>query len=158
VAVVVLMVSTGVGAQVAMVSSGPVAQPVLEAVQASGEVLREIDDPWSGTRWQLLSNAEHPEAPRRLVLVELGRKAAAGLSAAEAARPTLPRPVIHPGDQLIVEEHTPVVDASLQAVAMGQATVGAWFDVRLKLGGQVLHVLALGPGRALLQAGPGGRS
>jgi hypothetical protein len=79
------------------------------------------------------------------------------VNAVAAAKPVPPRPVIHQGDLLIVEEHTAVVDASLQAVAMGQAVVGAWLNVRLKLGGKVLQVVALGAGRAALQAEPGGR-
>ncbi len=40
-----------------------------------------------------------------------------------AARAT-PAPVIHPGDALVVEEHTAVVDARLEAVALGSAAAG----------------------------------
>jgi flagella basal body P-ring formation protein FlgA len=52
----------------------------------------------------------------------------------------------------MVEEHTPIVEAHLEAVALGSAAVGEEFDVRLRVGGKVLRAVALGPGRAELQA------
>jgi len=146
----------GAGGRDVLASSGATpALPVLETARVASPVLREINDPWTGARWQMQRDEEHPGGPHRLLLVDAGHAPVA--SAAVMARPAAPRPVIHPGDLLIVEEHTPVVDASLQAVALGQATAGSWLEVRLKLGGRVLRALALGPGRAVLQAETGGR-
>jgi hypothetical protein len=158
-ALALLMVAAGAGAQQktgehdAILASGSPGT-VLQAARASGPVLREIDDPWTGARWQLQRDEDHPGGPHRLLLVELGHAPVAGGAAAAPAKQPL---VIHPGDPLTVEEHTAVVDASLEAVALGQATAGMWFEARLKIGGRVLRVLALGPGRAILQAEPGGR-
>jgi hypothetical protein len=62
-------------------------------------------------------------------------------------------PVIHPGDRLIVVEHSPTVEASLQAVALGTAATGSPMDARLVIGGHVVRVVALGPGRAAFVSG-----
>ena len=51
---------------------------------------------------------------------------------------------------MVVEEHTAVVDARLEAVALGPAAIGSPFEVRLKIGGKVVRVVALAPGRAAL--------
>jgi hypothetical protein len=66
-------------------------------------------------------------------------------------------PVIRVGDRLIVEEHTAVVDAVLEARALNPAAVGAPLDVRLTIGGNVVRVVALGSGRAALVAEAGMR-
>jgi flagella basal body P-ring formation protein FlgA len=58
--------------------------------------------------------------------------------------------VIRAGDRLIVEENTAVVEARLEAVALGAAAPGSTFNVRLRIGGRVLRAVALGPGRAAL--------
>jgi flagella basal body P-ring formation protein FlgA len=49
-----------------------------------------------------------------------------------------------------VEESSPVVEARLEAVALGPAVVGSAFNVRLKIGGKIVRALALAPGRAAL--------
>ena len=119
--------------------------PLLSASQ----VFREIDDPHSGAVWVLLRDPDRPAGPGRLLL---------------AAQPSSPRPrapkhlppigqgqpVIHAGDALIVEEHTAVVDARLAAIALAPAAKGALLQARLKIGGKVVHVTALAPGRAML--------
>jgi flagella basal body P-ring formation protein FlgA len=64
----------------------------------------------------------------------------------------LTRPVIRAGDRLVVEENTAVIEARLEAVALGPAALGSSFDVRLKLGGKVARAVALAPGRAAFQA------
>jgi hypothetical protein len=138
-----------------IITSGRAAELTPGAAQASGAMLGEIDDPWTGARWQMQRSEEYPAGPYRLRLVDAGH--VPSVNAVVVAKPAPPRPVIHPGDLLTVEEHTAVVDASLQAVAMGQAVVGEWLNVRLKLGGKVLQVMALGAGRAAFQAEPGGR-
>lgn len=67
------------------------------------------------------------------------------------------RPAIHPGERLIVEENTSVVEARLEAVALGPAAIGAPFDARLAIGGRVVRVVALGAGRARIQTKAGVR-
>jgi hypothetical protein len=57
-------------------------------------------------------------------------------------------PVIHAGDALIIEENSALVEARLEAVALGPAESGWAFNARLKIGGNVVRVVALGPGRA----------
>ena len=59
-------------------------------------------------------------------------------------------PMIRSGDALIVAEHTAVVDARLEATSLGPAVAGAEFPARLRIGGKVVRVIALAPGRAEL--------
>jgi hypothetical protein len=47
-----------------------------------------------------------------------------------------------------VEEHTEVVDVRLEAVALEPAVKSAHFKARLKIGGQVVRVVAVSSGRA----------
>ncbi len=125
---------------------------IVAEAPAITQVVREIDDPHSGARWLLLRNREHPAGPGRLVLLGERENAAGrrdlgvrGDLAAEVA--PLP-PVIRSGDRLIVEEKTAVVEARLEAVALGPAAPGSAFRVRLSIGGRVARAVALGPGRA----------
>jgi hypothetical protein len=60
------------------------------------------------------------------------------------------RPMIRAGDHVRVEEHSAVVDARLEAVALGSASAGSVFNVRLAIGGKVMRAIADGPGRATL--------
>ena len=92
----------------------------------------------------------HPGGPGRLVLVAGPgiEPASAGSSdrkrpARSAAKLAPLHPVIHAGDALIVEEHTAVVDARLEAVALGPAVEGASFGARLKIGGRVVRAVAV---------------
>jgi hypothetical protein len=57
--------------------------------------------------------------------------------------------VIHAGDHLVVEEDTPVVSSQLEATAIGSAAIGHAFEARLKIGGKIVHAVALGMGRAV---------
>jgi hypothetical protein len=119
-----------------------------EPEPASGEIVREIDDLHTGARWLLMRDPVHPGGPGRLVLV-------GGLRG--IVRPSEPGiepllPVIHAGDRLIVEEHTAVVEARLEAVALGPAVIGSPLDARLKIGGNVVRVVAMAPGRAAFLA------
>jgi hypothetical protein len=144
-------------------------------VSAPGPIIREIDDPSAGRRWLLVRDPAHPGGPGRLLLVSGSRAAApmprsrvAGaqspLSPPAASSPQAPgdsafmsapksvplsAPMIHAGDALVVEENTPVVDARLTATALGPAAGGAGFNARLTLGGRIVRVLALAPGRAV---------
>ncbi len=131
---------------------------------AGGQLYREIDDPHNGDRWLLVRNEEFPGGPGRMVRVVAARNAAggsfglAGQTTGQPATETAPAlPVIRPGDRLIVEEHTAVVDARLEARALMPAAVGAAFSARLMIGGQVVRVVALGPGRAVLEPVTGAR-
>ena len=141
------------GAQV-LVSSGKVAS--LQG-QAQEGIVREIDDPHTGDRWLLMRNSQFPGGPGRLVLATAHRNAIGGASGRTAGQPGEAQiiPVIHAGDKLIIEEHSAVVDAVLEARAINTATAGAPLDVRLTLGGRVVRVVALGPGRAARQTETG---
>lgn len=105
--------------------------------------VREIDDPNSGARWLLYPSKDG--GPGRLVLV-----ANSGPRGTATAAPILPQPVIRAGDRIVLEEHTAVVDARLEAVALGPAAPGASLRVRLAVGGRVIAAVALAPGRAQL--------
>jgi hypothetical protein len=52
---------------------------------------------------------------------------------------------------VVVEETSAVAEARLGAVALESATEGSSFNARLEIGGKVVRVLALGPGRAVFQ-------
>jgi hypothetical protein len=142
-----------------MISSGGLA-PVRASVAAQdsgqSEILREIDDPHNGDRWLLMRNRQAPGGPGRLVRVAVGHKTVGG-ALAPAAGESVSAPVIRSGDRLIVEEHTALVDAVLEARALSPAMAGATFDARLTMGGGLVRVVALGPGRAALAAGTGAR-
>jgi hypothetical protein len=107
--------------------------------------LREIDDPHSGARWLLVKDLAHPGGPGHLVRVKRDETAGAGSRLAV--------PMIHTGDHVVVEEHSEVVDAVLEAVALGPAVEGGLFSARLNVGGRVLRVAAIAPGRAQLRLG-----
>ncbi len=110
----------------------------VEGVEASG-IAREIDDPSSGDRWLLVRSDGFPGGPGRLFLVSrdesqefppvLVHNPPAGASV----------PVIRAGDTLAVEEHTELIDARFEAIALGPARTGDVFRVRVKLGGAVLR-------------------
>ncbi len=141
-------------------SSARLPQPATLAVSsrvagaAQGEVVREIDDPNTGARWLLMRNDQHPSGPGRLVLAAGGRNRPAISASMAAGQGSEVRvlPVIRTGDRLVVEEHTPVVDAVLDAQALNPAMRGETFNVRLTIGGKVMRAVALGPGRAKFEA------
>jgi hypothetical protein len=132
-----------------MLSSGRLDWAGIE-YNGQGEILREIDDPHNGDRWLLIRNDQYPGGPGRLVRIAIGQPTseAAMQQSARQAEVVL---VIHSGDRLTVEEHTPVVDAVLEARALRPAAAGAVFEVRLAIGGKVVRAVALGPGRAALE-------
>lgn len=125
--------------------------PRLAQVEALAEVVREIDDPHTGAHWLLMRDSSHPGGPDRMVLVKsVGDPVLQNKTAVEPPRVEL-RPVLHAGERLIVEENTPLVEARLEAVALGPAAIGSALAVRLTIGGKVVRALALAPGRAVLQ-------
>jgi hypothetical protein len=144
-------------AQVLLLPEGTT--PVSVESQAPGKILREIDDPHTGDRWLLVRNGKLAGGPGWLVRVAAYRKKSGDAAlqiAGQLGNAAFP-PVIRAGDRLIVEEHTARVDARLEARALNPAAQGAALDVRLAIGGKVLRVVALGPGRAALQAEAGVR-
>jgi hypothetical protein len=134
--------------------------------QDRGQAIREIDDGATGDRWLLVRDATDPGGPGRMVLVASANEGSGGgagsqtaqssamkAANAAAARPAIHR-VIHAGDALVVEEHSAVVDARLEATALASAVIGMEFAARLKIGGKVVRVTALAPGRAALVPEP----
>jgi len=155
----------GQAAEKAASSSPVMLSPV---ASSASEVVREIDDPHSGTHWLLMRDENHPGGPGRLVPVEEFKKAqlekakidsqnversspTGGNSMVANPVPASLHPIVRAGDRLIVEEHTSVLDARLEAVALAPAAAGATLNVRLKIGGKVVRALVLEPGRATLQ-------
>lgn len=125
------------------------------AAAAGGQLVREIDDPSTGERWLLVRNERDPGGPGRLVLAGTGRNGMDGARERVQSRgqdqEPLALPVIRLGDRLVIEEHTAVIDAVLEARALDTAARGSTLDVRLTIGGKVMRAVALGPGRAELQ-------
>jgi hypothetical protein len=126
------------------------AQSPMGANESASRAVREIDDPHSGARWVLVKDAAHPGGPGRLVPVEADRHATSGVKTAAAREADAP--VIHAGDRILVEEHTEVVDAVLEAVALGPAPEHGALHARLRIGGRVVRVVAVAAGRATLSA------
>ena len=118
---------------------------------AANEVVREINDASLGSRWLLVNDTQNPGGPGRMILVPVQKDASALLHAA-VGRDTKPPLIVHAGDNIVVEEHFKFVDARLAARALSPATEGAAFNARLAIGGRIVHVTAIAPGRASLAA------
>jgi len=150
-----------------MISSGravvPSAGPDSAPGTAAGDVVKEIDDPENGNRWLLMRDPSHPSGPGLLRLA--GMPASRGLEQQEGARhgepaqaslpptalePAPVLPVIRAGDRIMVEQHTRVVDARLEAVAISPARAGAVFRARLLMGGGMIRAVAVAAGRATM--------
>jgi hypothetical protein len=116
---------------------------------ALGAVLKTVEDPSTELQWLLIEDPAHPGGPGQLVSVKSGAGRAHPPRGVE--RVAQERPVIRMGDAVQVEEHSAVVDASLQAVALSSAVPGGTLRVRLRIGGRMLKTRALGPGRAVLE-------
>ena len=130
---------------------GAGASPHSEDGAPHERLLRVIDDPSTRARWLLYQDSEHPGRPARLVSVPLEQGDAGRVSSPPKESDDRPRaPILHAGDRLTVEEHTPVADSILAAVALGQAAEGRELYVRLQIGGKVVRAVAEGPGRARL--------
>jgi hypothetical protein len=123
--------------------------------RAAEEIVREIHDPATGDRWLLKRDDQHPDRPGRMVLVAPEKLSPAPARAflgevSEKRGSGSPVAMIHAGDYLIVEEHTSLLDAVFEAVALTPARAGGTFRVRLSIGGRVVNAVAVAPGRALL--------
>lgn len=115
------------------------------------ELLREIDDPNLGRRWLLYRDSGHPGGPGRLVLAGSMAPDRSHISASGSEGiASTSRPVIRGGDPVVLEESTPIVDARLQAIALGPALEGSRLKVRLAIGGKVVAAIAIAPGRVEL--------
>jgi hypothetical protein len=125
------------------------ASPGPEAGAVRGRLVRVMDDPSTGARWLLYEDTEHPGRPGKLIAVSL-EQAAGSQAFSRTGEADRARVAVHAGDLLTVEEHTPVADSTLAAVALGQAREGEELEVRLKIGGRVVKAVAEGAGRARL--------
>ena len=133
------------------VSFHPGPRAVAEPMAVPVHVFREIRDPQSGADWVILPNAANPGGPGRMVLEAQVSPSRATTEAKKVA----PVVTVHLGDRLVVEEHTRVAEAYLEAVALEPAVAGGSFHVRLKIGGKVVRVVAIAPGRAALAPSTG---
>ena len=129
----------------------PAPPPESDAKQAA---IRVVHDPHTGVNWLLERTPDRPGGPGRMIpatleQLKLIRSADTGNPNRTAGVIVQP-PVIRAGDRIIVEERTAVVEARLAAIALGPAKNGAPFNARLAIGGKVLRVTALGPGRAAI--------
>ena len=108
------------------------------ALEPDGEVLRQIEDPSTGDLWLLAARPKPPWRTGTPGACPATRATRRGRYSAGRAQPLSAgeRPVIRTGDALMVEEHTAVVDARLEAVALESAAKGAHFKARLKIGRQ----------------------
>ncbi|MGA7857773.1 MAG: hypothetical protein WCA11_07605 [Terracidiphilus sp.] len=147
-----------IAAFIALAVCTPAQEPLamLKVSRTVPTVIREIDDPHTGMRWVLLRNPVHPAGPAHVALVDNGKNEiqiggarspdVQRVPASEAPRPL----IVHRGDRLIVEENTATIEARLEAIAMGAAARGGEIQARLKIGGKLVKVVALGAGRAAL--------
>jgi hypothetical protein len=117
-----------------------------------GDIVREIDDPNTGARWLLLRDRSHPGGPGRLVLANESGNGGEPREPGAAPNLAVATPAVRSGDRLVVEESTAMVEARLDAVALGPAAIGSTVQARLAIGGKVVRAVVLAPGRAALQA------
>ncbi len=134
-----------------ILSSGTASALAQGLPAVGGEILREIDDPHNGNRWLLVTDPSHPGGPALLLLATRGATNPPAAALGVPPRTASSAPVIRPGDRVIVEESSTLVEARLEAVAMGPAPAGGAFNVRLLLGGAVIRAIAIASGRAAFQ-------
>lgn len=134
----------------------PLSSDLSAGPRAAGQVLGEIDDPATGGRWLLFRDAVHFPGPGWLVWIANSNHACEaeppeyGQRAKEQSRMRSSQFVIHSGDLLLLEQHTAVLDAKLEATALEPAILGEVLKVRLKVTGKVVLAVATGTGRANL--------
>jgi hypothetical protein len=134
-------------------------QASFDGTAASGRLVKEIDDPNSGTRWLLVRDKANPGGPGRLERAPQGRDPETLERQVQGPSGVGNGPVsmIRAGDKLVVEEHSAAADAYLEGVALGPAGTGSALNVRLSIGGRVVRAVAVAHGRAALEAATGGR-
>lgn len=120
-------------------------------------VVGAMDDRNTNLRWLLVKDEQHLSGPGRLVAIQASAwdSAAAGDEAARSQRlGSAPvRLLIKTGDRVVVEEHTRIFDARLEAVALEAASAGSNLRVRLRLGGKIVDAVAIGPGLVKMATG-----
>jgi hypothetical protein len=129
--------------------------PMAESNQAlnGSTALRVVVDPaLNSSCWILKRDPNHPQGPGRWVQAPI-KESSIPFGKGDSIRATgIPRmpvhPVIRPGDQLVIGESSDLVEARLQAVALGRAASGEILEVRLRTTGKVLRAVALAPGLA----------
>jgi hypothetical protein len=114
------------------------------------EIFREVDDPSLGTIWVLLRDPAAPGGPGRWVSATESNEIPRG-GTKERVRTAARIPMIRAGEPLLVEEHSAVVDARLEATALCSAAKGDELQARLKIGGKVVRAVVAAPGRAVLE-------
>lgn len=129
----------------------------------ASEIIRTIDDPNLGDRWLLMRSAGQFGGPGRLLRTrqEGVQSSATFLGGSTKPAPSGTDPATDPatdpswrvraGEPVLVEEHSAVVDAYLEGVALGPASAGTLFRVRLRVGARIVDAVAMGPGRAVLK-------
>ena len=150
--IMLLLAAAACGQETRLVVSGA---PLQNSAQTAdrvpevppGDIVREIDAPHTGDRWLLIRDARHPGGPGLLLLVSFVRVE----SRQTKSELKMPAPIIRAGDRVIVEESTPVMEARLEAIALGPAIAGSILNLRLVLGGKVVRAVATGPSRAIYQ-------
>jgi hypothetical protein len=123
----------------------------LLSVPTRYRAVRAIEDRGTHQQWLLVKDLSHPSAPALLVQAPGYRSRLQPTEFDSCSSRSVPRfslPVIHVGDPIIVSEHTAISDAQLGATALEAAAAGEPLNVRLKIGGQILHAIANAPGRA----------
>lgn len=119
-------------------------------------VVREISDPATGERWLLEHDPAVPGGPGRLVRAATDEDEPKQTAGAQSRNEKAWSPcVVRAGDRVIVEEHTTVMDAELEGVALNGAQSGMKLRVRLKIGGKIVNVVAQGPGRVAIPTAAG---
>ncbi len=160
-------------------SAGPHSDPadpgssaMIQQARSGIRKLKQIDDAGTHLHWILIRDDARPGGPGRLVQASQVAESAAQRSTSEMLTGSLARGeklasvadspglkvnavVIRAGDRLLVTEHSPTVEAQIEAVALEPATAGTALRVRMKSGG-VVWAVALGAGSArLAPAGEG---
>jgi hypothetical protein len=125
--------------------------------------VRVIQDPHTQMRWLLERDPARPGGPGRMVLLgrqEISQSNSISIADANARidaniKTNISPRVIRSGDRLILEENSALVEARLEAVALGSATAGAELNVRLAIGGRILRARAIAPGLVAFAADRG---
>jgi hypothetical protein len=125
--------------------------------------VRVIQDPHTSLCWLLERDPARSGGPGRMVLLgQQERSQSNSISIAKANTKNFTKinasifPVIRSGDRLILEKNSAIVEARLEAFALGSATAGAELNVRLAIGGRILRARAIAPGLAAFAADAGG--
>jgi hypothetical protein len=116
---------------------------------ADWRVIRSFEDAGTHQSWQVMRDPRCPAAPARLVGPTILHGGRASMEESRDVRlQTALRLLIHAGDSLIVEEHTTLVNARLEATALSSAAQGEPLKIQLKIGDRIVRAVAVERGRA----------